>query len=116
MKFLEDQALKRLQEVVLEPDLSATKYRLIRELGYGGMATVYLVRDTELHRDVAFKVLSIPDTSGKLAIRMKREAEIVARLEHPGIVPIHDVGTLPCGRVYYVMTNVAGCIPRAAAL
>jgi serine/threonine protein kinase len=88
--------------------LSGTKYRIVRELGRGGMATVYLAHDTELNREVAVKVLDFPDSSAELAGRMLREAAIVARLEHPGIVPIHDVGSLPDDRVFYVMKYVRG--------
>jgi serine/threonine protein kinase len=48
------------------------------------------------------------DSSGELSARLLREARIVAQLEHPGIVPVHDVGTLPDGRVFYSMKLVQG--------
>jgi serine/threonine protein kinase len=54
------------------------------------------------------KVLHTPDVSGELSARMTREARIIARLEHPSIVPVHDVGELPDGRVFYVMKFVQG--------
>lgn len=108
MKFLEDDSIDRLRQVVGEPDLTETKYRILRKLGCGGMATVYLAHDKDLDREVALKVLDLPDTSGSLASRMLREANIVARLEHPGIVPIHDVGILPDDRVFYAMKFVKG--------
>jgi serine/threonine protein kinase len=108
MKWLSDETLDHLRQVSGEPDLSGTKYRILQALGRGGMATVYLAHDLELDREVALKVLDVPDISRELAARMKREALIVARLEHPGIVPIHDVGILPDDRVFYVMKFVRG--------
>src|SRR6185436_7473547 len=90
------------------PDFDDTKYRLIRKIGSGGMGTVYLAQDTALGRKVAVKVMNIADPTGALATRMIREARIVALLEHPSIVPIHDVGTLDDGRVFYAMKLVQG--------
>src|SRR5687767_16029936 len=77
------------------------------------MGTVYRARDRELHRDVALKVIRLPEASPDIAARMLREAHTLARLEHPGIVPIHDVGTLPDGRTFYAMKLVRGS-PRDA--
>ncbi|MEZ4294005.1 MAG: serine/threonine-protein kinase [Polyangiaceae bacterium] len=85
------------------PDLSGTKYRLVGPLGRGGMGAVWAAEDVELSREVAIKV-----ASGAGDVRTAREARILARLEHPGIVPVHDVGTLPDGRVFYVMKRVRG--------
>ena len=53
-------------------------------------------------------MIGIIDSSGELSARLLREAKIIARLEHPGIVPVHDVGTLPDGRVFYTMKLVQG--------
>ena len=53
-------------------------------------------------------MLGIVDSSGELGARLLREAKIIAQLEHPGIVPVHDVGTLPDGRVFYTMKLVQG--------
>lgn len=108
MTFVGDRVLTHLRDVADHPDLSATKYTLVRRLDRGGMGTVYLVRDTELDRDVALKVLSAEDATGALAERMVREARHIARLEHPNIVPVHDAGRLPDGRVFYVMKLVRG--------
>ncbi len=67
------------------------RYEIIKELGRGGMATVYLARDLEIRREVAIKVL--PAFSNPAArARFQREAEIVAKLEHSAIVPIYDFG------------------------
>lgn len=108
MKWLSDSKLSHLREVVGNPDFSGTKYTFVKELARGGMGTVYVAEDTELNRQVAIKVLSATDFSDDLRRRMKREAQIIARLEHPGIVPVHDVGELPDGRVFYAMKLVRG--------
>lgn len=108
MKWLSDQIVDHLRDVADAPDLTGTKYRIVRRLARGGMGTVFLAHDDQLDRQVALKVLDLPDESGELTARMMREAQIVARLEHPGIVPIHDVGTLPDGRVFYAMKFVQG--------
>ncbi len=108
MKWLSDDRLNHLRSIVGNPDFSSTKYTFVKELGRGGMGTVYLAEDTELNRHVAIKVLNTPEVTGDLRNRMIREAQIIARLEHPGIVPVHDVGTLPDGRIYYAMKFVRG--------
>ncbi len=108
MRWLSDKRLEHLQNLSAEPDFSATKYRLLRELGRGGMGTVYLAEDPKLQREVALKVLSTPEFNDDVARRLTREAQIVAGLEHPGIVPVHDVGVLDDGRVFYAMKFVRG--------
>lgn len=108
MKWLSDQALDRLRVAADTPDLSGTGYVLLDKLGAGGMGSVFRVEDTALGRQVALKVLGIVDSSGEFGSRLLREAKIIAQLEHPGIVPVHDVGTLPDGRVFYTMKLVQG--------
>ena len=108
MKWLSDDKLNHLRTIVNDPDFSSTKYKNIKELGRGGMGTVYLAEDRELNRQVAVKVLNTPDITDDLRQRMIREAQIIAGLEHPGIVPVHDVGTLPDGRIFYAMKFVRG--------
>lgn len=108
MKWLSDDRLNHLRSIVGNPDFSSTKYTFVKELGRGGMGTVYLAEDTELNRHVAIKVLNTPEVTDDVRNRMIREAQIIARLEHPGIVPVHDVGTLPDGRIYYAMKFVRG--------
>jgi len=108
MKWLSDDKLNHLRNVVSEPDFSATKYTFVKELGRGGMGVVCLADDRELDRLVAIKILNTPDITEDLRNRMIREAQIIARLEHPGIVPVHDVGTLPDGRIFYAMKYVRG--------
>ena len=108
MRWLPDGALDHLREVASEPDLSGTPYEILGTIGQGGMGTVFLARDRELDREVALKVVQIPPADTEDTDRMLREARILARLEHPGIVPVHDVGVLPDGRAWYVMKRVRG--------
>jgi eukaryotic-like serine/threonine-protein kinase len=108
MKWLSDHAVDRLRSAIEVPDLSGTRYRPLQLLGRGGMGVVWLAEDTALNRKVALKILDIADEKGALAVRLLREAEILASLEHPGIVPVHDAGTLPDGSVFYCMKYVQG--------
>jgi serine/threonine protein kinase len=105
---LSDRVVAHLKEVVDWPDLSGSRYELEHELDRGGMGVVYSARDRELHRPVALKVLATAVADAESAERLRREARIIAGLEHPGIVPVHDVGALPDGRVYYAMKRVSG--------
>jgi eukaryotic-like serine/threonine-protein kinase len=85
----------------------AESYRLERELGQGGMATVYLAEDLRHHRKVALKVLR-PELAATLGPeRFFREIEVAARLSHPHILPLHDSGEAQ-GFLYYVMPFVDG--------
>ena len=108
MKELSDRALDHLREIAERPDFSGTRYELGEEVARGGMGVVYAARDRELGRTVALKVVGVERTDAETAARLRREARIIAHLEHPGIVPVHDVGTLPDGRVYYAMKLVSG--------
>src|SRR5882757_9994741 len=108
MRWLPVSVIGRLRQTLGSPDLSGTPYMLVRELGRGGMGTVYEARDTRLERTVALKALSPLDDNADAVERLWCEARILARLEHPGIVPIHDVGMLPDGRPYYTMKLVEG--------
>lgn len=103
---LSDRALHRLQNLTAQPDVTGTRYRLLREAGRGGMGIVYLAEDTTLERHVALKVLQIEEP--QLLARLEREAKILARLEHPNIVPLYDAGALPDGRLFYTMKFVEG--------
>ncbi len=69
------------------------RYEIIRELGRGGMATVYLARDPSVNRQVAVKVLPPQFTHDpQFRVRFEREAQLIARLEHAYIVPVYDFG------------------------
>ena len=105
--WLADATLAHLRDVAEWPDVGE-RYEVTRRLGRGGMGVVYAARDRVLDRDVAIKVLDGPDPDGAAARRLQDEARILGRLEHPGIVPVHDAGTLPDGRVFYVMKLVRG--------
>ncbi|HVT61778.1 MAG TPA: serine/threonine-protein kinase [Thermoanaerobaculia bacterium] len=104
---LSDPVLDRLRGALAAPELPE-RYVLGQPLGRGGMATVWRAHDLLLDREVAFKVLDLPEGEDDLAERLLREARVLAQLEHPGIVPVHDVGTLSAGRVFYAMKLVQG--------
>jgi len=96
---LSDAVLDHLRHVAALPDLTGTRYELESEIGRGGMGVVYAARDRQLDRRVALKVF---DSA------LAGEAQLIARLEHPAIVPIYETGTLPDGRAFYAMKLVAG--------
>jgi len=78
-------------------------------LGRGGMGAVYLARQPELDRDVAVKILPLEACSNEAAVeRFRREARTLAKLQHPGIVMLHETGVTPAGHVYFVMEHVDG--------
>jgi serine/threonine protein kinase len=108
MKFLSDKTLDRLRDTANLPDLAGTRYSLLNRVARGGMGVIYAAQDQTLNRRVALKVLDAPERRGELARRLVREAQVLASLEHPGIVPVHDVGTLQDGRVFYTMKFVEG--------
>lgn len=85
----------------------AGRYRLLRELGRGGAAVIYLAEDMKHDRKVALKVLR-PDLAASLGPdRFLREIKIAAKLAHPHILPVHDSGEVQ-GFLYYVMPVVEG--------
>src|SRR5213082_2704819 len=87
----------------------ADRYTIERELGRGGMATVYLAQDRKHHRRVAIKILK-PELAAALGSeRFLREIEIAAGLTHPHILPLHDSGEAT-GLLYYMMPYVEGAV------
>ncbi|MEO5904131.1 MAG: protein kinase [Gemmatimonadaceae bacterium] len=92
---------KRLQSSLSD------RYRIERELGSGGMATVYLAEDLKHHRNVAIKVLREDIAASIGAARFLREIEIAAQLQHPNILTLLDSGTSN-GFLFYVMPYVSG--------
>jgi serine/threonine-protein kinase len=104
--WLSDAAVERLRSLDDRPDFGATRYELFEEIGRGGMGIVFRGRDRTLDRDVAIKVSAWATAAD--ADRLRREARTLAALEHPGIVPVHDVGELADGRIFTVMTLVRG--------
>lgn len=105
--MISDRVVGRLREAAAWPELDA-RYEITGVAGSGGMGTVYVARDHVLERDVAVKVLDLADRHGSRAARLRREAHILAKLDHPGIVPVHDAGQLEDGRAFYVMKLVRG--------
>lgn len=99
--MIPDRVLDHLRTVMDELDLTGTRYEAGPLIGKGGMGSVYRVRDFMLDRNVALKVIG-PVGDGF------EEARTLARLEHPGIVPLYDAGTLADGRGYCVMRLVDG--------
>jgi serine/threonine protein kinase len=85
----------------------AGRYQIERQIGHGGMATVYLARDTRHDRRVALKVLR-PELAAVIgAERFALEIRTTANLQHPHILPLHDSGEID-GTVFYVMPFVEG--------
>ncbi len=85
----------------------ANRYQIIRELGRGGMGVVYLARDPLLMRDVAIKVMT-PDILSQDAVeRFRREARVVAGMDHPAIVGVYDIGEQD-GSLFFIMPYVEG--------
>ena len=84
------------------------RYERAELVGQGGQGLVYRVHDRELERDVALKTIPAERLSQEQRSFFVREARAAAGIEHPGVVPIHDVGELPDGRPYYTMRLLAG--------
>jgi serine/threonine protein kinase len=99
--MIPEPAIDRLSAMFRSPDVTGTRYELVSILGRGGMGVVYLARDTALDREVALKIFDRAPGDAN-------EARLIARLEHPGIVPVHDFGELPDGRQFYAMKLVRG--------
>ncbi len=88
------------------------RYEIIKELGRGGMGVVYLANDPVLDRNVAIKVVTPDVVSPESAERFKREARVVAKMDHPSIVSVHDSGEHE-GSLFFVMPFVEGANLRS---
>lgn len=108
MRPPDDAAVARLQRVLATPELGDERYQLGERIGEGGMGVVHLGLDRRLDREVAIKLLRPGSLAAGDVARLRREARLLARLEHPGIVPVHDLGELPDGGVFLVMKRVRG--------
>jgi len=84
------------------------RYAMHGELGRGGMGAVWRAFDADARRDVAFKVLLDPNPTADATARFLAEAQITAQLEHPSIVPVHEVARDADGRLYFTMKLVRG--------
>lgn len=85
---------------------SPARYELREELARGGTGKVSRAHDRQLEREVAIKLLL--DPTAQHGLRFAREARVTARLQHPSIVPIYDIGRLADGQPYYAMKLVSG--------
>ena len=97
-------------ESSLQPTFEAlSRYADLGLIGTGGMGEVHRVFDRRLGRQLALKILreDAVDHPDRM-VRFLEEAQTTAQLEHPGIIPIHDLGTLPDGRVWFTMKEVTG--------
>ena len=104
-----DAALLRLGE----RKAAAERYRVQREVGRGGMGVVLRVRDLDLGRDLALKRLrsshgTSASSSGAALARFLQEAQVTAQLDHPAIVPVHELGRDADGEVFFTMKLVEG--------
>jgi serine/threonine-protein kinase len=91
----------------LWPDIPG--YRVTGELGRGGMGVVLAARERRLGRDVAIKLPLARGAMSRVALaRFEREAEVTARLDHPGVPPVYTVGELADGRPFMVMRRIVG--------
>lgn len=85
------------------------RYRLEGQLGEGGLGKVWRAYDRRLGRYVALKEIHARrEISSDVETQLRQEAMLTSRLEHPGIVPVHDLGRLPDGRLYYCMKLLEG--------
>ena len=101
------EALERLQISLMKAD-GQPRFSPVTVLGEGSQGVVYRVADRDCRREVAFKLLAGDHASAEDVQRFVLEAQITAQLEHPGIVPVHDLGVLRDGTLYYSMKCVEG--------
>ena len=90
------------------PDSVPEGYRFADVIGRGGMGEVVLAEDLQLGREVAIKRMRAAAPSAEATARFLREARIQARLDHPAIVPVHELGQGADGRPYFTMKRVTG--------
>jgi eukaryotic-like serine/threonine-protein kinase len=108
-EIIDQQKLARPQTQTGNMDFPEGRYKLFEEIGRGGMGTVRLAFDQAMEREVALKTLRLERQSDAAAQRVFwTEAKITGQLEHPQIVPVHDIGLLPSGQLYYAMKRVRG--------
>jgi len=110
-----EEKLRRLRS---RPPLAQDRYRFESEIGRGGMGAVLRVRDLDLGRNLAMKVIlgkdsgaaagDTPAVEPQVLQRFLDEAQITGQLDHPGVVPVHELGLDDQGRVYFTMRLVRG--------
>ena len=121
LSFAEDLARGRYEQtsillrlLELHTESQGRRYQHLGILGVGGMGEVRRVRDPSLDRTVAQKVILNARMSQADIRRFLSEARLTSRLQHPGIAPVHEVGTLPDGRPYFTMKEIEGQTLREA--
>ncbi|MBI4612363.1 MAG: protein kinase [Planctomycetes bacterium] len=87
---------------------SLGRYPIAEELGRGGMGEILLVRDPDLGRELAAKVILGGRAERRVVEKFVIEAQVTGQLEHPNIVPVHELGLSPDGRLYFTMKRVRG--------
>src|SRR2546430_2447209 len=95
------------QRILMIGNKLANRYEILREIGRGGMGVVYLAHDPILEREVAVKLVTPDVISPESAERFKREARVVAKMDHPSIVSVYDSGEEE-GSLFFVMPYVEG--------
>jgi eukaryotic-like serine/threonine-protein kinase len=90
------------------PERADTRYLVEGQVGQGGMGTILLARDRDLGRVVAMKQLKAAVAKPRALRRFLLEAQVTGQLEHPGVIPVHDLGVTQEGRPYYTMKYVRG--------
>ncbi len=91
-----------------EPTGIGTRYRVGEMIGRGGMGEVRLARDTRIEREVAVKLMRAKEPDEEKLSRFFREARVQGALEHPSVVPVHDLGIDPESGPYFVMKRLSG--------
>src|SRR5262249_40706318 len=85
------------------------RYRIEQEIGRGGLGVVFRAHDPALGRSVAVKVpRAFDENDSDLQGRFLREARLTGQLQHPGVPPVHELGSLPDGRPFFSMKLVEG--------
>ncbi len=102
---------RAVAEAMLERGEALGRYVILDVLGAGGMGVVYTAYDPSLDRKVAIKIMRAKYRAEEGKVRMQREAHALARLSHPNVVAVHDVGTFG-GRVFVAMEFVEGVSVR----
>ena len=112
--FLADSVVSRIVPQILEGELASERrigpYRLLREIGHGGMGTVYLAErsEAEYEKGVAIKLIRYGMDSNRLLARFRTERQILASLDHPNIARLLDGGTTDDGIPYLVLEYIEG--------
>jgi tRNA A-37 threonylcarbamoyl transferase component Bud32 len=106
----DDLLLVRIMDNLRPGALFGERYRIQRELGSGGMSTVYLARHELMNKDVAVKVLQMQYSSdAKMIQRFQREARAASSLSHPNLVAVYDFNVTTDGQAFMVMEFLQGC-------